>query len=66
MRASHDSHDIFVRASQDSREPFVRVSHDGRANINQFYFSQLSLAIVLFILHICRFVQIAETSLRCV
>ena len=55
-----------MRASHDSRETFVRVSHDGRANFNQFYFSQLSLEIVLFISHICRFVQIAETSLRCV
>ena len=27
--------------SHDSRETFVRVSHDVRANINQFYFSQL-------------------------
>ena len=61
---SHDSRDIFVRASHDSRETFVRVSHDVRANFNQFYFSQLSLEMVLFMSHICRIVQIAETSLR--
>ena len=68
---SHDSHlttlsrKIFVRASHDSCETFVRVSHDVIVNFNQFYFSQLSLEIVLFISHICRIVQIAETSLRC-
>ena len=45
---SHDSREIFVRASPDSRETFVRVSHDVRANFNQFYFSQLSLEMVLF------------------
>ena len=66
MRASHDSSEIFVRASHDCRETFVRVSHDVRANFNQFYFSQLSLEIVLFMSHICSIVQIAETSLRCV
>ena len=44
----------------------MRVSHDVRANFNQFYFSQLSLEIVLFRSHVCRIVQIAETSLRCV
>ena len=65
-RVSHDSREIFVRASHDSRELFVRVSHDVRANFNQFYFSQLSLEMVLFMSHICRIVQIAETSLRCV
>ena len=63
-RVSHDSREIFVRASHDSCETFVRVSHDVRANFNQFYFSQLSLEIVLFMLHICRIVQIAESSLR--
>ena len=63
---SHDSSEIFVRASHDSRETFVRVSHDVRANFNQFYFSQLSLEIVLFRSHVCHIVQIAETSLRCV
>ena len=42
-RLSHDSREIFVRASHDSRETFVRVSHDVRANLNQFYFSQLCL-----------------------
>ena len=62
---SHDSREIFVRASHDSRE-IVRVSHDVRANFNQFYFSQLSLEMVLFMSHICRIVQIGETSLRCV
>ena len=31
-----------------------------------FFFSQLSLEMVLFMLHICRIVQIAETSLQCV
>ena len=55
-----------MRVSHDSRETFVRVSHDVRANCNQFYFSQLSLEMVLFMLHICRILQIAETSLRCV
>ena len=55
-----------MRASHNSRETFVRVSHDVHANFNQFYFSQLSLEIVLFMLHICRIVQIAETSLLCV
>ena len=61
---SHDSREIFVRVSNDSRETFVRVSHDCHANSNQFYFSQLSLEMVLFMSHICRIVQIAETSLR--
>ena len=63
-RVSYDSREIFVRASHDSRETFVRVSHDVRVNFNQFYFSQLSLEKVLFMLHICRIVQIPETSLR--
>ena len=62
-RVSHDSREIFVRASHDSRETLVRVSHDVHANFNQFYFSQLSLEMVLFMSHICRIVQIAETSL---
>ena len=61
---AHDSREIFVRASHDSRETFVRVSHDVRANFNQFYFSQLSLEMVLFMSHVCRIVQIGETSLR--
>ena len=65
-RVSHDSREIFVRASHDSHKTFVRVSHDVRANFNQFNFSQLSLEMVLFMSHICRIVQIAETSLRCV
>ena len=55
-----------MRASHDSRETFVRVSHDVRANFDQFYLSQLSLEMVLFMSHICRIVQIAETFLRCV
>ena len=55
-----------MRASHDSRETFARVSHDVRANFDQFYLSQLSLEMVLFMSHICRIVQIAETSLRCV
>ena len=63
-RLSHDSRDIFVRASHDSRETFARVSHDIRANYDQFYLSQLSLEMVLSMLHICRIVLIAETSLR--
>ena len=63
---SHDSREIFVRASHDSSETFVRVSHDVRANFNQYYFSQLSLEMVLFMSHICRIVQIAESYLRCV
>ena len=55
-----------MRASHDSRETFARVSHDVRTNFDQFYLSQLSLKMVLFMSHICRIVQIAETSLRCV
>ena len=55
-----------MRASSDSLFTFVRVSHDVCANFNQFYFSQLSLEMVLFMSHICRIVEIAETSLRCV
>ena len=55
-----------MRASQDSRETFVRASHDVLANFDQFYFSHLSLEMVLFMSHICRIVQIPETSLRCV
>ena len=65
-RVYHNSRELFVRASHDSRETFVRVSHDVHANFNQFYFSQLSLEMVLFMSHICRIVQIAETSLQCV
>ena len=46
----------------------MRASHDVRANFDKFYFSQLSLKMVLhvFMSHICRIVQIAENSLRCV
>ena len=55
---SHDSREIFVGASHNSRETFVRVSHDSRANFNQFYFSQLSIEIVLFMSHICRIVHL--------
>ena len=55
-----------MRASHDSRETLVRVSHNVRANFNQFYFSQLSLEMILFMSHFCRIVQIAESSLRCV
>ena len=55
-----------MRASCDSRKTFVGASHDVRANFDQFSFSQLSLKMVLYISHICRIVQIAETSLRCV
>ena len=55
-----------MRASQDSRETFARVSHDSCANFDQFNLSQLSLEMVLFLSHICRIVQIAETPLRCV
>ena len=65
-RVSHDSCGIFVWASHDSRETLVRVSHDIRANLNQFYFSQFSLEMVLFMSHICHIVQIVETALRCV
>ena len=57
---SHDSRETFVRACHDSRETFVRVSRDVRANFNQFYFSQLSLEMVLFMLYICRIVHIAD------
>ena len=60
---SHDSREIFARASHDIRETFARVSHDVRANFDQFYLSQLGLEMVLFMSHICRIVQIAETSL---
>ena len=62
-RESHDSREIFMQASHDSRETFVRVSYDVRANFIQFYFSQLSLEMVLFMLHICPIVQFAESSL---
>ena len=62
-RVSHDSHEIFMRASHNSRETFVQVSHDVQANFNLFYFSQLSLEIVLFMSHICNIVQIMVTSL---
>ena len=48
------------------RETFARVSHDVRANFDEFYLSQFSLEMVLFMSHTCRIVQIAETSLRCV
>ena len=65
-RVSYDSREILVRAAHDSRETFVRMSHDVRVNFNQSYFSQLSLEMVLFMLHICPIVQIAETFLRCV
>ena len=66
---SHDSRETVARYSCErltSRETFARVSHDVRANFDQFYLSQLSLEMVLFMSHICRIVQIAETSLRCV
>ena len=66
LRESHDSREIFVRASHDSRETFSQVSRDVRANFDQFYLSQFSLEMVLFMSHICRIVQIAETTLRCV
>ena len=59
-----------VHVSHDSRETFARVSYDVLAS---FFFSQLSLEMVLlmlqsiaFVSHICRIVQIAETQLRCV
>ena len=65
MRASHDCA-TFARVSHYSRETFVRVSHDLRGNFNQFYFSQLSLEMVILMSHICRIMQIAESSLRCV
>ena len=55
-----------MRASHDSSETFVRVSNNSRANSNQFYISQLSLEMVLFMSHICRIVQIAESFLGCV
>ena len=56
-----------MRASHDSCETFARVSHAVRANFDQFYLSQFkSLEMVLFMSHICRIVQIAETCLRCV
>ena len=61
-----------VRYSCEPVTPVVRhscgclTSHDVRANFNQFYFSQFSIEMVLFMSHICRIVQIAETSLQCV
>ena len=63
---SHDSREIFVQASHDSRETFAQVSHKVLANFDQFYLSQFSLEMVLFMSHICRIVQIAETSFQCV
>ena len=66
VRQLYDSRKIFVRASHDSRETFARVSHGVRANFDQFYLSQLNLEMVLFMSHICRIVQIAESSLGCV
>ena len=53
-----------MRASHDSREAFVRVSHDVVRILISFVL--LSHEIVLLMLHICRIVQVAETSLRCV
>ena len=53
MRVSHDC-EKFARVSHDSREIFVRQSHDShgsRANFNQFYFSPLSLEMVLLMSH---------------
>ena len=44
----------------------MRVYHDVRTNFDQFCFSQFSLEMVLFMSHICRIVQIAKSSLRCV
>ena len=55
-----------MRVPHDSRETFARVSHDVRVNFDQFYLSQLSLEMVLFMSHICRIGQIAEASLGCV
>ena len=69
VRHWHECLTTVVRYSCErltSRETFVRVSHDVHANFNQFYFSQLSLEMVLFMSHICHIVQIAESSLRCV
>ena len=37
-----------MRVSHDCRETFDRVSHDVRASVHQFYFSQLSREMVLF------------------
>ena len=37
-----------MHVSHDRRETFVRVSHDSRANVAQFYFSQSSREMVLF------------------
>ena len=36
----------------DSRETFAQVSHDVCANFDQFYLSQLSLEMVLFMSHV--------------
>ena len=73
LQASHDCSTVVrhsseclttvVRYSCESLTTFLQVSHDVRANLDQFYFSQLSLEMVLFMSHICRIVQIAETAL---
>ena len=80
VRASHD-HSTVVRHSRDclttvarySCERLTTVVRHSReclttfcANFDQFYLSQLSLEMVLFMSHICRIVLIAETFLRCV
>ena len=44
----------------------MRASHDVRSHFDQFYFSQLSLEMVLFMSHMCSIMQIAETSSLCV
>ena len=59
-RVTHDSCETFVQAYQDCLETYVRVSHDVRANFNLFYFSQLSLEMVLFMSHICRLCRSRE------
>ena len=66
VRHSRECSTTVVRYSCERLRTVVRVSHDVRANFNQLFFSQLSLEMVLFMSHICRIMQIAESSLRCV
>ena len=66
VRHSPECLTTVVRHSCERLTTVVRRSCDVRANFDQFYFSQLSLEMVLFMSHTCRNVQIAETSLRCV
>ena len=72
MQYIYDSRgETFVRVSQDSRETFLRVSHDVCANVAQYYFLRLSSKtsfssrnLFVFVSHIHRIVQLAETKLQ--